>query len=285
MWRQARGLARSLAALTVLSVSVALPVPAVAQSGALTDLNLPYLHYFGFGVFKVGDQQIWTLRGRLTPSIRSHEGGKIGIAPRLSGSISGIRQDSFQEELRTSSVLTAAVGLELRFPLSERSLIRTYGDVGAGFDLEHDNEAGFGLLGILGEFVFPWKGLELGLQPSVDLAGSVSSLDNLSDRLLAVQLKGDARHYLDFRIWGNRAQVGVYGYVGGFFGDTDLDAEPGGTQSVNRQYELGVTFGTHPRPKIILFRPLINLGFRWGPDLRGIRFGLGDRMTRLPPIP
>jgi hypothetical protein len=279
-------LVRSVWRLPPIAVVAAASVvaPASAQTGALTDLNLPYLHYFGFGVFKVGDQQIWTLRGRLTPSIRDPEVGRIGIAARFSGSISGIRRDTFQEELETTSILTAAVGMELRFLLSERSLLRTYGDVGLGFDLDHSNEAGFGLLGGLGEFVFPWKGWELGLQPSVDLAGSVSSLDDLSDRLLAVQLKADARHYLNFHILGNRAQAGVYGFVGGFFGDTDLDAETGSSRSINRQFELGITFGTHPRPKIILFRPLINLGFRWGPDLQGIRFGLGDRITRLPPI-
>lgn len=269
--------------------AVTLAAPAAAQSdpapNPLTDLNLPYLHYFGFGIFKVGDQQIWTLRGRLTPTIRSQDIAEVGFAMRLSGSISGIQRKTIQEELLTTSILTVAAGLELRLSLSERALLRAYGDVGAGFDLENHNQAGFGLLGTLGEFVFPWNGWELGLQPSIDFGASVSSLDDLTDRLLAVQLKADARHHLNFHIFGNRAQAGIYALVAGFFGDTDLNADAAGTRFVNRQFEVGVTFGTHPRPKIVLFRPLLNVGFRWGPDLRGIRFGLGDRMTRLPPIP
>jgi hypothetical protein len=274
-----------LGLVAALTGSVTGPSRVDAQAAALTDINLPYLHYFGFGVFRVGDQEIWALRGRVTPVLRHHEEGRLGIAPRLSGSIAGLRAESITEELRTAALGSAAVGIELRIPLTERSLVRTYADLGMGFDFESDRDAVLGLVGVLGEFVFPWHGWELGLQPGFDLSGASSSVDDLDDRLAALQLKADARHYLGFHIFGNRAQLGGYLDLARFFGDTDLNATTGGTSFVNNQLEVGVTFGTHPRPKILLFRPLLNVGFRWGENLRGIRIGLGDRLTRLPPIP
>jgi len=86
-------------------------------------------------------------------------------------------------------------------------------------------------------------------------------------------------------MWGNRAQAGIYADVARFWGDTDLNASPTESAFADNQFELGFTFGTHPRTKILLLRPLLNVGFRWGEDFRGIRLGIGDRLTRLPPIP
>ena len=66
------GVRRTLRA-TVLVGALAAPLtpgPAGAQTSALADLNLPYLHYFGFGAFKIQDQRVWSLRGRVTPSRR-----------------------------------------------------------------------------------------------------------------------------------------------------------------------------------------------------------------------
>lgn len=261
------------------------PGPTVSQVSAMADLNLPYLHYFGFGAFKIGDHDVWALRGRTTPSLIDYRPRKVGLAARLSGSLVGIDVGDILEQIDNATVATVAVGGEIRVNMSPRSLLRLYADVGSAFDLDTGARAALLATGGLWELVFPWKGMEIGLQPNLDFVGSAVQSRRLDDRILAAQVKVDLRRYLGFHIWGNRAQFGGYMDLAHFTGDTALSSSDGTTGFGVSQFELGITFGTHPRPKIILFRPLLNVGFRWGSSFRGIRIGLGDRLTRLPPVP
>ena len=269
----------------VVLLAAAVPVQAKAQAGALSELNLPYLHYFGFGAFRVGEAKVWALRARATPSILDYKPRRVGLALRLSGSLIGIQTGDLIPEVGSIGVATAAMGVEARVNVSPRSLLRVYGDVGVAFDTKSDTTAAIGSIGALWEFVFPWKEWEFGMQPTADFVWSTTTAERFNDRLIGLQLKVDARHYLGFHILGNRAQLGGYVDVGHFNGDTDLGSPGTRSDFGDNQIELGVIFGTHPRPVFWFLKPLLSVGLRWGSNFRGIRIGLGDRLTRLPPVP
>ena len=264
-----------------LSTGAAVSPAAAAQVGALSELNIPYLHYFGFGAFKVGEANVWAVRLRVTPSLIDYKPRKVGLALRLSSSLIGIQPNSdLIPDVGNIGIVTLTAGAEVRVNVNDRSLIRMFGDVGAALDTRSDTTGALGGFGALWELVFPWKEWELGLQPSADFLWSTTSAERLNDHLFSFQVKFDARHNLGFHMFGNRAQLGGYVDLAHFDGDTDVGS--GGTRRAfgDTQYELGVIFGTHPRKKFILFRPLLNVGYRWGENFRGIRIGLGDLKDR-----
>jgi len=197
----------------------------------------------------------------------------------------GVRAETTPDEFESIRAVAVTLGVEFRIATSENSVVRVFTDWGAAVDVEKDGEAGLGILGALGEVVWPWRGFELGLQPGVDFAASSTSAHEVEDALLALQLRFDARHYLGFRIAGRPAQGGLYLDVANFQGDTGLDPSGNGTAFADNQLELGFNFGTHEKFRVLGYGPLLSVGFRWGHNFHGVRIGLSDRLTRLPARP
>ena len=177
--RRGPGVCGLVAVIALVATTASLAPAQGTQSVVLTEVNLPYLHYFGFGAFKVGGQEAWVLRSQWIPEISYREGRRWSLAARLTGSVMGIGAETVEAELQSIGIAAATAGIELRLRISDRSLIRTYTDWGLAFELENDNQAGLGILGVLGEWVFPWREMELGLQPSLDLSGAAKSINKV----------------------------------------------------------------------------------------------------------
>lgn len=268
--------------VVVLLVSGA-PAAAGQVSPDSIDINIPYAHYYGTGVYWVGEQRVYILglRGR----VQVHDFGpqRIGVAIRAAGTMVWQQVARGDSSWMTYPLITLTPGIELAVPIGSRALLRPFADAGIARHVEAAQWLGLGAFGMGLEWVFPWKRMEIGVEPRAAYGRSFASDPLFDDEILAAILQMDLRHPVPLRIAGAASDVGPYVLVARFWGDLDLDPTSR-VADVDRHVELGVSFGTNPSPKVWLFRlPRVRVGYRFGPNFRGLRIGFSDRRLRLPP--
>ncbi len=240
-----------------------------------------------FGGSEVGGQKSRVLS--ITPSIwlrRLDEGRMLGLRLRLTGII-GFTDFERLEEFNLESVRLGGLipGIEFLIPLSSRSMLRPWADVGLGLTNTEIDNLLLAIVGIRGEFVFPWKRWELGLEPRLQATTSDANRELFDGSYIVLGLKADARYPLGFRIGGQVPDVGVYFEPGWFPDGLTFEDVSGREESVDEQFEVGVTLGfRYLAPKLWFIRiPRLGVGYRFGDGLNGIRIRIGgDRVTRLP---
>ena len=280
----------------VAGVLVLISTPAPARSQAPVDLEAgDEIHYpwtlgaaaGGFDSGSIGDQtsrvvaipvSIW-LR-RLT------EERRVGLRLRLTG-VLGFQDFERLQEFDVNSIRLGGVfpGLEALFPLSRRSMLRPFADIGIGLTNTAIDEVWLTTFGLLSEFVFPWKRWELGLEPRAQVGLSWADTDLLDQQYAWLSARADARYPLRFEIGGSTPDVGVYLEPGWFPNDLVFSEASGVKRSVVWQYEFGATLGFRDlAPKIWFIRvPRLGVGYRFGDGLTGWRIRIGgERVTRLP---
>ena len=224
--------------------------------------------------------------------MRRIENTHFGIRLRLAGTFAVQPFDRIGDlDLDAIQIGALVPGIELLIPLSERSLLRPYADIGVGS--ASGDRLGSALIlgtGIRGEFVFPWHRFALGIEPRVALAATRSSREAGDDEFGSVFVRLNSRHPLWFGVGAYLPEVGAYFEPGYSFRSLTLSSLFGAAESVGYEFELGATLGMRGRyPKIwFITIPRIGFGYRWGDGVRGwvIRLG-GDRVTRLhwPDVP
>ena len=204
------------------------------------------------------EDRAWGLRLRLTLY--------AGIYDFMSDGDAGVK-------IRFQS-LAATPGVEFLVPVGTWTL-KPFTEIGYARDL--DNDLGFGVwsIGMRTIVTWPVRAVDLSFGTKVQYLSTFTSDLNLADDFGEIQLGLDARHPLGFTISGHRADVSLYfirrEYVAAVIernGDDPLEIE-----STN---EVGVTFGTTPKTSLWFVKlPRVGLGYRWGPNLRGIRLNFG----------
>lgn len=257
------------------------PRPAEAQAAErLSHFNLPYLHYYGFGVFEVGDHRVGVLRLLGAPELRSHEDHSVGLGLRLSGSFARLKGTAEGES--DQGILSLVPGLEWRWATGSRSLLRVVQDLGVTVQLDTGRKAVLTQSAATVELVWPAGRFEVGFAPTAAFAAALSSDDRLRDEMVGLLARVDVRHPLWFELWENGAEGGVYAEVSRFWVDSERSGVDDGLLDIGSQVEVGLTFGTNPATRILFFRPLLNVGVRFGDDFRGLRLSFSDRLVRLP---
>ena len=180
--------------------------------------------------------------------------------------------------------VTLVPGLEVRLRLSDRALLMPFVDVGVAWTTRTKDATALTSVGIRGEFLFPAGRFELALQPHVLVSEAWARDDFFGDGLFLTSLTADVRHPLWFTLGGSQTDIGVYGTVGRYWGDTDIKVGEAQIIELRREVEFGLSIGQNPRTRIWFLRvPRLSLGFRISNDLTGFRVGFGDRILRLPP--
>ncbi len=228
----------------------------------------------------LGDRSILQILVRPRLDLRSWETYSWGLRLRLGVQVS--TGFSGFDDIDPSSVrlLSVVPGLEAIFPFGQRSLLRPYVDLGVGQISEDRRDVLFGT-GLGGEFVFPWKSFEIGIEPDLSYRTTLA-VDDGDATVGALTLGADVRHPLWFKMGGAQPDVGVYVQQSFLWSGIEFATADGGTVSVDRVAEVGVIFGFQQRPKLLFFRlPTLGVGYRFG-ELTGltIRIG-GDRLIRL----
>lgn len=241
----------------------------------------------GFGSSSVGDQSSQVLIIPVSIWLRRlTDGRKLGLRLRLTG-VLGFQDFERIEDFEVKSVRLGGVfpGIEFLIPLSDRSMLRPFIDLGIGLTNSEVKDILLTNLGLRTEFVFPWKRWELGLEPRIQAGITRASVDLVDDDYASLSMKMDARYPLGFRIGGSTPDVGAYFEPEWLPNALEFTTVDGERASIDEQHEVGVTFGFRdPAPKIWFIRvPRVSVGYRFGDGLNGLRIRIGgDRVTRLP---
>ena len=256
-------------------------------------LNQGYLGAFfdpGIAGYETDGRSVRVLNVPVTFTVRDWKERGWGLRLRLAG-VLGVENVDGVGDIPDAKLGSFALipGLEVPIPLSQRSLLRPFFDIGLAFALEDSEDlspgtVGISALGLRSEFVFPWKKFELGLEPRAFYSVTWST-DELRDDYGVVGIRTDARYPL-FGI-GDKTLAGVLYVQPGWFVDAlklSTDDEGSGS-AVQQQIEIGVGYNWRGNaPKIWIFPiPPVSLGYSFGDGLEGIRLRVGDsRLTHLP---
>jgi hypothetical protein len=229
--------------------------------------NHAYTNDVGFGGYSVGEETVSTIRLPIAHRMRSIEENDWGV--RLKFPISfGVYNFDFPDIVDGISsdrlkTLAFVPGVEFEVPLNQRWTLEPYQDLGLGKDFEGGDLFLLSTTGLKGIYV----------QVRYSLSHSSSGLNN--DDFASVDVGLDTRFPLGFSIKERKVDSSVYVIARHFF-RTLVFQQPGGSIEIERQFEVGLTFGTTPRPLVWKFRvPRITVGYRFGEGLRGIRIKLG----------
>ena len=283
--------------LLITATGVAsLLIPARVAAQAPSDLDAgDEIHYpwtfseadGGFGSSSVGDQSSQVLSVPISLWLRRlTDGRKFGLRLRLTG-VLGFQDFERLADFQVESVRFGGVfpGIEFLIPLSDRSMLRPFVDLGIGLTNSNVEDILLSNLGLRTEFVLPWKRWELGLEPRIQAGIARASVDLVDDDYVSLSMKMDVRYPVGFRIGGSTPDVGAYFEPEWLPNALEFTTADGGRDSIDEQHEVGVTLGFRdPAPKIWFIRvPRLSVGYRFGDGLTGLRIRIGgDRVTRLP---
>jgi hypothetical protein len=241
----------------------------------------------GFGSGSVGDQNSRVLTVPVSIWLRRLTGGRtLGLRLRITGVI-GYQDFERLADFEVESIRLGGVfpGIEFLLPLSDRSMLRPFMDIGIGLTSTEIAEVLLTTIGLRTEFVFPWKQWELGLEPRAQVGLSWSNTELGDQEYATLTARMDARYPLGFTIGGSTPDVGGYFEPGFFPNSLSFTNADGSRTSIQKQYEVGITLGFRDlAPRIWFFRvPRLGLGYRYGDGLTGMQIRIGgDRVTRLP---
>jgi hypothetical protein len=257
-------------------------------------LNYGYLAAFfdpGIAGFETDDRTIRVLNVPFSFTVRDWEDRGWGLRLRFAG-VLGVENVDGIDDIPDARIGAFALipGLEVPIPLSDRSLLRPFVDIGLAFATEDTEDLapatiGISALGLRSEFVFPWRLFELGLEPSLLYAVTWSD-DELRDDYGILALRADAQYPL-LRIGDKRLTGVVYFQPAWFIDAFDISSsDMPETSAVRQQYEVGIGWDWRGEAPRIWFLPVppVALGLSFGDGLEGIRIRIGgSRLTRLPP--
>jgi hypothetical protein len=232
----------------------------------------------GFGSGSAGDQSSRVLTVPVSIWLRRlTDGRRLGLRLRLTGVI-GYQDFERLEDFDVESIRLGGVfpGIEFLVPLSDRSMLRPFVDIGVGLTNTEIDELLLTTFGLRTEFVFSWKRWELGLEPRAQVGRTWANTDLVDDEYAMITGQMDARYPLGFTIGGQHPDVGAYFTPGYFPNRLNFTDEVGGRQSVRWHYEVGMTLGFREEaPRIWFIRvPRLGVGYRFGDGLTGLSIRL-----------
>ena len=245
------------------------------------EIDTPLLHPFAFalagGESATPETKVYDLRIPLGYTLISPEDRKWGLRLRMvvyAGVYDFTVTDIADLDLKFNS-LGATPGVEFLVPLGTSWVLKPFTEVGYLYDYE--NKLGFGVwsVGMRTIATWPVKQFDLSFGTKLQYFSTFTSGLELADDYGEIRLGFDARHPLRFTIQGAQADLSLFfvrrQYLNAIINRDDFDP-----LEVRYTNELGFTFGTTPRAKLWFLKlPRVGLGYRWGPNSRGIRLNFG----------
>ncbi len=234
----------------------------------------------GFGGYDAGEQEVQSLRLPFSYTPRSLEEHPWGLKLRLPISLwlYNLNLPDFLEGLDLDSVRAVALvpEAEFRIPVSQRWMLKPYVKAGMAKDLQGGDFIFVGGTGIKGLYTHPWKAtiLSFGSALKYDISHSSSGINN--DDFLSIEVGLDAGRPLGFSFGDRQAEGSIYFIARNFFRNLAFQQVVGETLVLEQLYEVGLTFGTTPKPMIWkISLPRFGVGYRFGENFRGVRLFLG----------
>jgi hypothetical protein len=234
----------------------------------------------GFGGYDAGEQEVQSLRLPFSFTPRSLEEHPWGLKLRLPISLwlYSVDLPDFLEGLNLDNVSAIALvpEAEFRIPVSRRWMLKPYVKAGVAKDFAGGDLIFVGGTGLKGLYTHPLKTtiLSFGSAVKYDVSHSSSGLNN--DDFASIEVGLDAGRPLGFSFGDRQAEGSIYVIARNFFRNLTFQQVTGRTLVLEQLYEVGLTFGTSPRPVFWKFSlPRFGVGYRFGENFRGVRLFLG----------
>jgi hypothetical protein len=171
--------------------------------------------------------------------------------------------------------LAATPGVEFLVPVGGGWTLKPFTEIGYGRDFE--NQLNFGVWSVGLRTLAEWdvKDVALSLGTQVQFLTSIKSDLKLEDDFWEVKVGLDVGIPIGCTIAGNPAYLSPYGIRRQFI-DAVIHRPTGDPLEIDHSNEVGLAFGTRPKTTLWFFKlPRIGLGYRWGPNVKGIRLNFG----------
>ncbi len=257
-------------------------LPAHAQVTAGNAVNVVYQSEYPIGTNSAGEHRVRSVTFRFNFSLRKPDTTRIGVSLRLATTIGFHSLGTTNIDFNSVRVGSAVPGIQIWKMFGTRSIVGPYVDLGAARDLDSSTMAWVGSLGIEGEFIFPWKGIEFGLEPKLAMTGTWTASDELRTQISFGQLEFNGRYPLWFTIGSHTPDVGAFVTYREYFQNLEIDTNAG-SLNVPREWGGGFTLGMFPPIRIWFVKIYrMSVGVRGGGGVSGFYLSFGERqLTRL----
>ena len=262
--------------LVALAVTLAIAAPALSQEGG-GQTSHPFAFGYSGGGSATPDTKIYDVRIPASFKIFSANDDDWGLRLRIvlyGGIYEFTPEEAIDLDLKFQS-LAATPGVEFLVPVGKGWILKPFAEIGYGRDF--DNDLGFGVWSVGTRTLATWpvKKFHLSFGTKLQFLSTFRSDFELTDEFGEIRLGFDARHPLPFTIGGNQGDISGY-YIRRQYIDAFIDREDQDPLEIRYSNEIGFTFGTTPRVRLWFIRlPRIGLGYRWGPNVKGIRLNFG----------
>ncbi len=242
--------------------------------------NYPYTQDLGFGGYDAGQQEVVNVKLPISKLLRSPEDRPWGLRLRfpISFGVFGLSLEDFLEGFDAERVktLTFVPAAEFLIPLGDRWMLKPRQDFGVGRDLQSQDWIWITATEVLGVYSRPWKNLLFTFGSGVKYSVSDSSNDLFDDDFALVKVGFDTLVPFGIEVGQRRVDMSLYVVARHYFRELVFDQVLEEPLVIDQEYEVGITLGSTPLPRIWKFNlPRLLIGYRFGRDLRGIRLKFG----------
>ncbi len=241
----------------------------------------PTFHPFVFGLAggdsATPDTKVYDLRIPASFKIFSSDRDDWGLRIRFvlyAGVYNFTVEDAIGLDLRFQS-LAATPGVEFLLPVGKGWILKPFAEIGYGRDFDNALDFGVWSVGMRTIATWPVRKFHLSFGTKFQFLSTFAGDFELADEFGEIRLGFDARHPLGFTIGGSQADGSLFfirrQYIDAFIAREDRDP-----LTIKYTNEIGFTFGTTPKIKLWIVKlPRIGIGYRWGPNARGVRLNFG----------
>lgn len=239
--------------------------------------NYAFTHEVGFGGYDVGEQRVRVIKIPLFYLLRSpldHRWGLRFHFPVTFGTYKLELAELIKNfSLRTFSFVPAA---EFLIPFGKRWVLMPRQDLGFTKDFEGGDLALISATAVRAMYIHDFSPVELSLGSGLKYSFSRTSNGLNDDDFALVEAGADLRYPLGFSVKGHKVDSSVY-FIGRHYFRKLVFGQIGEESiELDRIYEVGLSFGTTPRPVVFGIRvPRIGVGYLFGDNFTGIKINFG----------
>jgi hypothetical protein len=268
---------------TVCLAAVALPAqePPIEVDAEGVE-NYPYTHDIGFAGYDAGEQQVVNIKLPVSRLFRDPEEHPWGLRLRfpISFGVYGLTFDNILEDLDFDTdrikTVTFVPAAEFLIPLSERWLLKPRQDLGVGKDFEGGDWVLILATEVKGLYTKPWKNLVFTFGSGVKYSFSDSSRGLYDDDFARLEVGFDTLIPFGLDVGKHRVDFSLYIIGRHYFRALVFDQVLEDPLVIEQEGEVGITFGSTPRPRFWKFNiPRLLIGYRFAENFRGLRIKLG----------
>jgi hypothetical protein len=154
-------------------------------------------------------------------------------------------------------------------------ILKPFAEIGYGRDFDDDLDFSVWSIGMRSIATWAVKKSDLSFGTELKYLSTFTATDAVDSDFGEIRLGFDARQPLPFTVGGNQADLSGY-YIRRQYVDALIAREDREALEIQYTNEIGFTFGTTPKVKLwFVPLPRIGIGYRFGPNIKGVRLNFG----------